>query len=91
MVYRISLSAEDHGYEIRLEEAKYSAEVNVEERGTEITTETKTVESSTVLACLLIDTNYHVALGSFNTLNAFINACVKNHIIPEKIFRYLKH
>jgi hypothetical protein len=76
MSYRVTLTSEDHGYEIRLEK-------NI----STLDKDNKFVERFETEAVLAIENKYQVALGTWEVLNNFINAMVKSEILKKNIFR----
>jgi len=79
MVYAITLTAEDHGYTI-----------DVDKRWCEFGDKKEILDRSETKRCLMIENDYHIAIGTFNSLNSFISFLVDEKIIEKNVFRYKK-
>jgi DNA recombination-dependent growth factor C len=77
-IYKVVLSAEDHGYEINLVKSCFSVDENK-----------KSVETQTVITCLAIIWEQREAYEAFDTLNTFLAVCAEQKILPENTFRHI--
>jgi hypothetical protein len=75
MTIAVDLTAEGHGYTIRLVDRTYDKE-------------NKNVEVAKTLSHLLIENDRKVALAAFETLNTFISAAVEHKIVPKDAFEF---
>jgi hypothetical protein len=74
MTYQITLTPENHGYEIRLENRTF--------------TDGGKKEVSETIATLAIIWEYKEAHAAFDALNTLLSACVKHKIFDENLFRF---
>lgn len=76
-MYIITLTAENHGYTIRLETQNYRVEDN------------KSIEFAETISTLGIIDNRETAIKVFNALNTLINVLTKNNILKGDVFRHI--
>ena len=74
MSYIITMTPENHGYEIRLEKRTF--------------TEGGTKEISETIETLAIIWDYKEAHAAFDALNVLVSACAKNKIFDKNLFRF---
>lgn len=73
-MYQITLTPENHGYEIRLEKRTY---INDGKK-----------EVSETIATLAIIWEHKEAHAAFDVLNVLLSSCVKHGIFDENLFRF---